>query len=648
MQADKDRDDGGPCLKCPVVAIGASAGGLDAFKGFLTGLPVQFGFAVVFLQHLSPSHKSLLPELCRSLRSDLDIIEISDNLEMQACRVYVAPPGRMVHVRDGVFRLSPLREGGDAHLLIDEFLIDLAEELGDWTLAVILSGAGTDGARGIKEIKAAGGLVFAQDPATAQYTSMPLAAIDTGHVDTILPPERIAGELLTLRLFGDEPYCPADASDFSWVGGYYRLLHEKTGYRFDHYKQKVAARRIRRRMILRGAPTVETYLEMVRNRNAEAALLAADLLIGVTSFFRDGKPWQVLKNKVIAGLLSSGVEDRPLRVWTPACATGEEAYSIAMMLVDEVERTGKKREIQVFATDMNDRALEKARAGRYPASATAEIPAEYVRKFFSFSEDGLFLVVSKELRERIVFARQDLLSDPPFSRLDLVICRNLLIYLEPEAQEKCISLFHYALNDDGYLFLGNAESAGQGSFFEIVDDRKCRIYRKKSEGGASKSPVLSTRLQPPAAARISPASGPQPALHPATAAVQEALLEEYAPAAVAFDRHYELLYHNGPTHRYLRQPRGIADPEPSGASPRKPLGPDSERALPLRARGPAGIDPHQHHRGRQSPETDRAAPVLDSGRSLSPYLPRGGGPIQERRKTAARAGRFGRVGAEAT
>lgn len=555
MKSDKANAEGSPRTNCPVVAIGASAGGLDAFKRFLAGLPSRFGFAVVFLQHLSPSHKSLLPELCRSLRSDLDIVEIADDLEIQACRVYLVPPGRMAHVRDGVFRLSPVRKGEDAHMLIDEFFIDLAEVMGDQTLAVILSGAGTDGARGIQEIKAAGGIVFAQDPATAQYTSMPLAAIDTGHVDSILAPDRIVREILSLSLFGDEPFCPMEASDSAWVQRFFTLLHEKTGYRFDHYKQKVASRRIRRRMILRGAPTVEAYLEMVQSRDAEASLLAADLLIGVTSFFRDGKPWKILQKKVIPALLS-GAEGRPIRVWTPACATGEEAYSIAMMLVDELEQAGRRPEIQVFATDMNDRALEKARAGRYPASVTADIPSGYVRKFFTFSEDGLSMVAVKALRERIVFARQDLLSDPPFSRLDLVICRNLLIYLEPEAQERCISLFSYALNDDGFLFLGNAESAGPGSLFEIVDDRKCRIYRKRSAGIAAKTPALSLGPHPLASTSASAPCGLQPVLKPVIASVQETLLEEYAPAAVAFDRHYEILYHNGPTHRYLCQPRG--------------------------------------------------------------------------------------------
>jgi PAS domain S-box-containing protein len=554
MAPEKAQDQGSHDEKCPVVAVGASAGGLDAFKRFLAELPGRFGFAVVFLQHLSPRHKSLLPELCRSQRTDLEIVEISDHLDVCPCRIHVAPPGRLLHVQDGVFRLIPVPEGEKAHLLIDGFLSNLAGEMGDQAVAVILSGAGTDGARGIKAVKEAGGVVFAQDPGTAGHPSMPLAAIDTGHVDAILSPERIVQELMTLRFSCDVATCDMETSDKAWVRDFYHLIREKTGYRFDHYKQMVAARRIKRRMSLRGVPTSKAYLEIVRNRDAEALLLAADLMIGVTSFFRDGQPWKVLKKEVVSRLIAQS-DDRPIRVWTPACSTGEESYSIAMMLVDELERAGKRREVLVFATDMNDRTLAKAREGRYPVSVTADIPANYVRKFFSCSEDGLSLVAARELRERIVFARQDLFSDPPFSRLDLIICRNLLIYLEPEAQEKCVALFHYALSDTGYLFLGNAESAGPSSSFESIGSRKCRIYRKVSQG-AKKSPVQVSGPNYPTPARASSTVTPLPVWNTTTALVQEVLLEEYAPAAVAFDRQYEILYHNGPTHKYLRQPRG--------------------------------------------------------------------------------------------
>ena len=279
-------------------------------------------------------------------------------------------------------------------------------------------------------------------------------------------------------------------------------------------------------------------------------------MIGVTSFFRD-------RRGVEGPSPGSGPEARgrtpgdPLRVWTPATATGEEAYSIAMMLLKELAQTGKKRDIQVFATDVNERALDRAREGKYPASITADVPQEYVRKYFTSTGDGAFLQVNKEVRESVVFARQDLLTDPPFSKLDLIICRNFLIYLEPEAQEKSITLFHYALKEGGYLFLGNAETVGGKSrFFRSIGRKQCRVYRKLETIPASRLPVSVPYARERHApvdkqARIAEQSGSLMEI------IQEKLLEEYAPAAVAIDQNYEIIYHNGPTNRYLFQPRGV-------------------------------------------------------------------------------------------
>ncbi len=477
MARKKKDDHSTPPFNCPVVAVGASAGGLEAFKRFLAVLPARFGFALVFLQHLSPKHKSLLPDLCRSQRNDLDIVEIDNGMTVQPCRVHIVPPGQLVGIEDGAFRLSPIPADEKAHQLIDLFLLNLAGAKGELGIAVILSGAGTDGARGLQAIKAAGGLIYAQDPATAGHTSMPLSAIDTGYVDHIMAPEKIAQEIVTLEFSCAEEVCDTEPSQAEWVREFYRLIGEKTGYRFDHYKHSVAARRIRRRMILRGARTPREYMEVVRSGKNEAMLLASDLMIGVTSFFRDEESWAALQKEVIPRLIA-GEGEGPVRVWTPACSTGEETYTVPMLLLDELERAGNRRELQIFATDLNDRTLEKAREGRYPASVTADIPAGLARKYFHLSEDGLALIAAKEMRERIVFAAQNLVADPPFSRLDLIICRNLLIYLEPKAQAKCIDLFHYALNDGGYLFLGNAETAGPSTLFEGVDGRKSRIYRK--------------------------------------------------------------------------------------------------------------------------------------------------------------------------
>ena len=336
-----------------------------------------------------------------------------------------------------------------------------------------------------------------------------------------------------------------------------RLIHEKTGNSCHHYKQGVVARRITRRMYLRGVPSVRDYLDMVAESDSEAGLLACDLMIGVTSFFRDMPAWKALRTAVIIKLATEN-EESPVRVWTPACATGEEAYSIAMMLRQEFELAGRQRKIQVFATDVDVRSLAKAREGTYPASVAADIPPDYMRRFFSNSEDGLSVIIGKEIRDSVIFARQDLLVDPPFSRLDLVICRNFLIYLEPHAQERCMALFHYALKDGAHLFLGNAEYAGKSSkLFTTLGLKKCRIYRKiecePSLRPATPVPFAAERCRALPARVASPGNCRESVV----GFVQEALLEKFAPAAVAIDRNYDILYHNGPTSRYLRQPRGV-------------------------------------------------------------------------------------------
>ena len=454
--------------------------------------------------------------------------------------------------RRAFFTYTPLPEE-HVHLPIDEFFISLAEDAGERAIAVIFSGAGTDGARGIQAIRNAGGTVFVQDPATAEFPGMPVSAIDTGQADGVLPPEEIAAEIL--KLYGAVSIRPEGVITGEDFETFYRLILEKTGYRFNHYKKNVVNRRIRRRMYLRGVSSVQDYLKMVAEKDAEADSLASDLMIGVTSFFRDRLAWKALKLDVIRKLAAEE-NDSPVRVWTPACATGEEAYSIAMMLHHELELAGKKREIQVFATDVNDRTLEKAREGKYPGSIAADVPPDYMKRYFTCSEDGLSVIISKEIREHVVFAKQDLLTDPPFSRLDLVICRNLLIYLEPDAQEKCISLFHYALKEGGYLFLGNAESAGRNSaLFRSLAHKKCRVYQKVETRPSSRLPLpvpfASERTTPPSI-RTSVTEQQQSV----TGSIQETLLEEYAPAAVAINQHYDILYHNGPTNRYLRQPRG--------------------------------------------------------------------------------------------
>lgn len=538
----------------PIVGIGASAGGLDAFERFLDALPADFGFAIIYIQHLSSKHKSLLPELLRSRKPGLSLGDVIDRVKLLPGRVYLCPEGKELRIEKGVLRVLPRRK---SHLClpIDDFFESLAEESGELAVAVILSGAGTDGARGILSIRKMGGTVFVQEPETAEFPGMPAAAVKSGQVDSVLAPEDICRAIVKMGTGVAAPSLDSRISA-SEIDVFYRLVYEKTGSRFNHFKRSVVARRIRRRMYLLGVSSLQAYAQMIADKDSEAALLASDLMIGVTSFFRDGLAWKALKLDVIRKIIDENV-DSPVRVWTPACATGEEAYSIATLLRHELDAACKKREVHVFATDLNEKALEKAREATYPASISADVPADYMKKFFTRSESGNSVSVCKEIRESVVFAKQDLLSDPPFSKLDLIICRNLLIYLEPEAQEKCIALFHYALKEGGYLFLGNAESVGnKGSLFKSLNHKKCRIYQRIGAKPSSRMP-----LAVPFAAERGPAAPLKRGLsdefrQTVTGIVQEALLEEYAPTVVAINQNYDILYHNGPTNRFLIPPRG--------------------------------------------------------------------------------------------
>jgi two-component system, chemotaxis family, CheB/CheR fusion protein len=555
MNADPPLTKMNPGPPFPIIGIGASAGGLDALQRFLSVLPKNFDFALIFIQHLSSRHKSLLQELLSARLPSLVIQETSDGLKAQPGRLYLSPPGKEVRLRKGLFQTTVHTEGL-IHLPIDEFLTSLAEDAGDRSIAVIFSGAGTDGARGCQAVRSAGGMVFVQDPQTAEFNSMPLAAIATGQADAVLSPEDIAAELLKLQGLGQAAVSREDLITSEEFNTFFRLLQEKTGSRFSTYKKGVLNRRIRRRMYLHGLSTVKDYLDIITTSDLEASRLASDLMIGVTSFFRDQAAWKALHLEAVRKITSEST-NVPIRVWTPASATGEEAYSIVMMLLRELALAGKKRDIQVFASDVNDRALEHAREGKYPASITADVPQEYVQKYFTSTDDGNFLVVSKDVRECVVFAKQDLLNDPPFSKLDLIICRNFLIYLEPEAQEKSITLFHYALKEGGYLFLGNAETVGRKSaLFKSVGHKQCRVFRKLEMKPASRLPIsvaYAAERQVPTAKQAQTTEQ----LRSVMEVIQEKLLEGYGPAAVAIDQNYEIIYHNGPTKRYLSQPRGV-------------------------------------------------------------------------------------------
>ncbi len=539
----------------PVIGIGASAGGLPPFESILRELPSPLRAAIVFIQHLLPDRKSLLGEILRAKFPSLDIAEISDGAAIESGRIYVNAPDREVSIHNGRFRLSPLPKRG-LHLPIDSFFTSLAENVQDKAVAAVLSGAGTDGVRGVREVQCKGGVVLAQEPSGAEFWSMPAAAIETGCVDETLAPVDLGRHLAKLiATFYNVPAAD-ELLAFSQLEMLFNILHEKAGFRFEEYKRKVVARRVQRRMSLYGLSSIQEYVDLVNKKPHEIGQLASDMMIGVTAFFRDAGAWESLRTTVVQKLAADKKPGETIRVWAPACSTGEETYSIAMMFLLEIERAGKRNDLHVFASDINEASLAKAREGKYAGNVTADIPSEYVKAYFSCLEDGTTLQINKHVRDHIVFAKQNILSDPPFSKLDLVICRNLLIYLEQPAQEKCISIFHYALKEDGFLFLGNAESVGrQKSLFKSLGDKKCRMYKRLAQN----EPVRYHFPTSAAPAPVRQGAAPQTAASAernVTEFAHELLLSLYAPASVMINSRYEILYTTGALQRFVQPPAG--------------------------------------------------------------------------------------------
>lgn len=548
----------------PVVGIGASAGGLEALKQFFTAMPPATGLAFVLVQHLDPNHESLMADLLAKYTS-MPVMQAVDELHVAPNHVYVIPPNYYLSIRDRVLHLSPPTERRGMRMPIDHFLRSLAETLGEKAICVILSGTGSDGTLGLREIKGHGGMTMVQEPTTAQYDGMPHSALATGLVDYRLAVEAMPEVLVR---YVQHPYVrgeltaePKTAELPDDLGTAITIIRTKTGHDFHHYKKGTLGRRIARRMSLAMLESMHEYLELLRTSEDEVRDLVRDLLISVTSFFREPQAFAVLTTNVIPSLLEQDRSDEPIRLWVPGCASGEEAYSLTMLFMEAIQQSGKRVGLQVFATDIDTEALEVARAGIYPVSATADLPAEYLRQFFT--RDGDYVSVKKPVREAVVFAVQNLIIDPPFSRLDLVSCRNLLIYLDNEVQTKVIRLFHFALRENGYLFLGNSETIGQRTDMFRAVSKKWRIYHRLdvpfNPRGPDYFPVVSeaaTTSTRGLVGRAKATAGRQFAVR-----VEEKLLAEYAPAAVLVDRAGEALFFHGATSDYLEMPKGTATHE---------------------------------------------------------------------------------------
>ena len=445
-----------------MVGLGASAGGLDAFRRLLAALPPSTGMTFILIQHLDPTHASMMVELLAG-HTPMKVQQAADGMPLEREHVYLIPPGTYLSIRGGALRLSEPQERHGARLPIDFFLRSLAEELGEHAICVILSGTGGDGSLGLKVVKEKGGLVIVQDPDEAEYDGMPRSAILTGAVDLVLPVAKISETLAQygrqMVLNGERKGPERDDHPPDWLAEIIELLRTKTSHSFALYKPGTLLRRIERRMALAAVDDSGRYLDMLRQDSGELELLAKDLLINVTSFFRDPKAFDLLADEVIPDIVHHHPSDRPFRIWVAGCSTGEETYSLAMLFLEEIAAAKRNIKLQVFASDVDEDAVVLAREGRYPEAIAADVSPARLARFFA-QEDHSYRVLP-ELRGTVVFTAQDVLADPPFSRLDLISCRNLLIYLRPEAQEKVLLLFHFALRDGGILMLGSSETVGR-------------------------------------------------------------------------------------------------------------------------------------------------------------------------------------------
>jgi two-component system CheB/CheR fusion protein len=565
-----------------VVAIGASAGGLEAFRVLLAALPAKSGMAFILVQHLDPNHASMIAELLSS-HTAMTVVEACDDMRLEPNRVYIIPPGRFLAVSDGAFRLSRPR-ATHVRMPFDFLLQSLAEAFGERAVCAVLSGTATDGSIGAKAIKEAGGLVIAQDPEEAEYDGMPRSAIATGAVDLVLPLAKIP-EALTK--YAGHRYVKAGGSDAAAPLGdgaskIIDLLRKRTAHDFALYKEGTIRRRIERRMAMAGIADSNRYLELLTKDSSELQRLTGDLFINVTRFFRDAKAFELLAEKILPELVRAQPPGQPIRIWVAGCSTGEEAYSIAMLFLEEIAIAQRNVKLQIFASDIDAGAVTFARLGLYPLSVERDVSPARLTRFFTKEDQGYR--VSHELRAAIVFSVHDLISDAPFSRLDMISCRNLLIYLRPEVQQKVLSRFHFALHDGGILLLGSSETVGSaGDHFEPIS-KKQRIYRHKGRGRPGE---LDLSFGPGQAARLPSLKSARPAATPHVNVgdlVQQLLLQTYAPASVLVDRNHQGLYFFGPTDLYLKMPAGVASLDLL-ASAREGLRPAIRAALEKASQG---------------------------------------------------------------
>ena len=551
----------------PVVGIGASAGGLAAFEAFFSTMPtnVDLNMAFVLVQHLAPDHKSILTELVQRFTS-MEVFEVEDGMAVKPNCAYIIPPNRnMAFINGSLQLLEPTAPRGQ-RLPIDFFFRSLASDQQEQAICVVLSGTGSDGTLGVRAIKGEGGMVMVQSPDTTEYDSMPNSAIATGLVDYILAPEEMPAQLLSYVAHAYSKSIPAVIMPVSTTDNamkkIFGLLRAQTGNDFANYKPSTIHRRIERRMAVQQIDTLDAYVKCLQQTPAEVEALFRDMLIGVTSFFRDADAFKTLEKQGIPKLFAGKTAGSVIRVWTPGCSTGEEAYSIAILLQEQMEILKQSYTIQLFATDIDSLAIATARTGIYPASIATDVSAERLARFFIAESDGSSYRVHKGIRDMIIFSEQNMIKDPPFSKLDMISCRNLLIYMGGELQKKIIPLFHYALNPDGILFLGNSETVGEFQNLFSLLDRKARIYQRTEDLHGSQRAALSQFIPPltAMAAALPRNNGktPFPVKLPLRELTERELVQQVELAGVLVNDKGDILYLHGRTGMYLEQPPGEA------------------------------------------------------------------------------------------
>ncbi len=546
----------------PVVGVAASAGGLEAFTQLLSHLPTNTGMAFVLIQHLAPNHQSLLKEILTRVTL-MSVHEGQDGMTVGPNQVYVIPPNTKMILSEGRLQLSPREKVFGKYMPGDAFFVSLAIDRGHRAIAVILSGSDGDGSLGLTAIKAAGGVTFAQCEDTAKFDSMPSTAVATGNVDFVLPPEKIAEELVNLSRNSRlacllplipiaEPIEPKDALATIFV-----LLQSTTGVDFSHYKPKTLDRRIQRRMLLYKLDQLEDYAVYLQAHPAEVKALYEEILIHVTRFFRDPNTFNLLKTRVFPTLVQNKSAEAPIRIWVAGCSTGEEVYSIAICLLEFLADRTSQPSIQIFATDISEIAIDKARSGTYAENQMVDVSPERRRKFFHPVEHGGYQI-SKSVRELCVFARQNLGSDPPFSNLDLISCRNVLIYLGDLLQKRIMPIFHYSLNPTGFLLLGTSESTGKYSDLFTLIEKKHRIYAKKLTLTRATFSFATSSYPIVKQSGVQSMQGPIERFD-LQKKVDQLIANHYAPIGVVIDDQMQVLQLRGDIDRYLKLAHGVAN-----------------------------------------------------------------------------------------